>query len=137
MLLHLDGSSHAWLGDSRRYDLLVCSMTPPARFITRNWSSKSVHPHSAGGTARSGRPTRRKRGAAVSEISALGKGGSRRSCVCVGSPRSKKPIVSYARSTWRNLTGVLWWPRRSLAVLFCRSTARIWSASSLSSGSVW
>jgi transposase len=23
MLLHLDGSSHAWLGDSRRYDLLV------------------------------------------------------------------------------------------------------------------
>ena len=41
MLLHLDGSSHAWLGDSRRYDLLVCSMTPPARFITRNWSSKS------------------------------------------------------------------------------------------------
>jgi hypothetical protein len=23
MLLHLDGSSHAWLGEDRRYDLLV------------------------------------------------------------------------------------------------------------------
>jgi transposase len=43
MLLHLDGSSHAWLGDGRRYDLLWCSMMPAARFITRNWWRKNRH----------------------------------------------------------------------------------------------
>ena len=44
MLLHIDASSHRWLGGEQRHDLLRSSTMLPARSTTHSWWSKSPQP---------------------------------------------------------------------------------------------
>jgi transposase len=44
MMLHIDGSTHAWLGsDHERFDLITSWTTPPARSITHvSWTRRAL-----------------------------------------------------------------------------------------------